>query len=236
MFERMTERARHTVVLAQEEARALKHNYIGTEHILLGLFREEEGLACRVLESFDISVESVYAEVVRIIGRGEEKAFGQIPFTHRAKLVLDKALREALSLGHNYIGTEHILLGLVREGEDFTREQGETDAGYQILLGFGLDPQKIRDEVTRMLSGPGGRRRTAAASAASARSNPAAIASADELQISLANEGTQVTWSGKSAKLVSQQCDKARVRRHSLRDGRTVVTVEFFTPETPDEE
>ena len=117
MFERFTERARQVVVLAQEEARILKHNYIGTEHILLGLLREKEGLAARVLESLDITVERVRAQVVRIVGSGEEVTSGQIPFTPRAKKVLELALREALSLGHNYIGTEHILLGLVRENE-----------------------------------------------------------------------------------------------------------------------
>src|SRR5712692_7385061 len=117
MFERFTERARQVVVLAQEEARTLKHNYIGTEHILLGLLREEEGLAARVLESLDITVERVRAQVVRIVGSGEEVTSGQIPFTPRAKKVLELALREALSLGHNSAGTEHILLGLVRENE-----------------------------------------------------------------------------------------------------------------------
>src|SRR5438552_3295117 len=117
VFERFTERARQVVVLAQDEARALKHNYIGTEHILLGLLREEEGLAARVLESLDITVEEVRAQVARIVGQGDEVTTGQIPFTPRAKKVLELALREALSLGHNYIGTEHILLGLVRENE-----------------------------------------------------------------------------------------------------------------------
>src|SRR6186997_1605513 len=105
MFERFTERARQVVVLAQDEARALKHNYIGTEHILLGLLREEEGLAARVLESLDITVEEVRAQVARIVGQGDEVTTGQIPFTPRAKKVLELALREALSLGHNYIGT-----------------------------------------------------------------------------------------------------------------------------------
>src|ERR671914_418673 len=141
MFERFTERARQVVVLAQEEARTLKHNYIGTEHILLGLLREEEGLAARVLESLDITVERVRAQVVRIVGSGEEVTSGQIPFTPRAKKVLELALREALSLGHNYIGTEHI------------------------LLDFDADSEKIRNEVIRMLSGPGGRQGRAAAGA-----------------------------------------------------------------------
>jgi ATP-dependent Clp protease ATP-binding subunit ClpC len=156
LFERFTERARQVVVLAQEEARTLKHNYIGTEHILLGLLREEEGLAARVLESLDITVERVRAQVVRIVGSGEEVTSGQIPFTPRAKKVLELALREALSLGHNYIGTEHILLGLVRENEG---------VAARILLDFDADSEKIRNEVIRMLSGPGGRRSGAAAGA-----------------------------------------------------------------------
>src|SRR6478609_3606008 len=149
MFERFTERARQVVVLAQDEARTLKHNYIGTEHILLGLLREEEGLAARVLDSLDITVEEVRAQVARIVGQGDEVTTGQIPFTPRAKKVLELALREALSLGHNYIGTEHILLGLVRENEG---------VAARILLDFDADSEKIRNEVIRMLSGPGGRR------------------------------------------------------------------------------
>ena len=148
VFERFTERARQVVVLAQDEARALKHNYIGTEHILLGLLREEEGLAARVLESLDITVEEVRAQVARIVGQGDEVTSGQIPFTPRAKKVLELALREALSLGHNYIGTEHILLGLVRENEG---------VAARILLDFDADAEKIRNEIIRMLSGPGRR-------------------------------------------------------------------------------
>src|SRR6476660_164820 len=148
MFERFTERARQVVVLAQDEARTLKHNYIGTEHILLGLLREEEGLAARVLESLDITVEEVRAQVARIVGQGDEVTSGQIPFTPRAKKVLELALREALSLGHNYIGTEHILLGLVRENEG---------VAARILLDFDADAEQIRNESSRMLSGPGRR-------------------------------------------------------------------------------
>jgi ATP-dependent Clp protease ATP-binding subunit ClpC len=148
MFERFTERARQVVVLAQDEARSLKHNYIGTEHILLGLLREEEGLAARVLESLDITVEEVRAQIARIVGQGDEVTTGQIPFTPRAKKVLELALREALSLGHNYIGTEHILLGLVRENEG---------VAARILLDFDADAEKIRNEIIRMLSGPGRR-------------------------------------------------------------------------------
>jgi ATP-dependent Clp protease ATP-binding subunit ClpC len=148
VFERFTERAKQVVVLAQDEARALKHNYIGTEHILLGLLREEEGLAARVLESLDVTVEEVRAQVARIIGPGDEPIVsGQIPFTPRAKKVLELSLREALSLKHNYIGTEHILLGLVRENEG---------VAARILLDFGADAEKIRNEIMRVLSGPGG--------------------------------------------------------------------------------
>jgi ATP-dependent Clp protease ATP-binding subunit ClpC len=152
MFERFTERARQVVVLAQEEARALKHNYIGTEHLLLGLLREEEGVAARVLDALDVSVEEVRAAVVRIVGSGEEAPQGQIPFTPRAKKVLELALREALSLGHNYIGTEHILLGLVREDEG---------VAARILLDLDAEADKIRGEVMRTLSGPAGRRAAA---------------------------------------------------------------------------
>ena len=133
------------VVLAQEEAGALRHNYIGTEHLLLGLLREEEGVAARVLESLDVSLEEVRAEVARIIGSGEEPATGQSPFTPRAKKVLELALREALSIGHNYIGTEHILLGLAREGEG---------VAMQILAGRDVDAEKIRNEVVKALGGP----------------------------------------------------------------------------------
>jgi ATP-dependent Clp protease ATP-binding subunit ClpA len=150
VFERFTERARQAVVYAQEEARTLRHNYIGTEHILLGLLREEQGLAARTLVSLDITLERVRAQVVRIVGSGEEVSAGQIPFTPRAKKVLELALREALGLGlgHDYIGTEHILLGLVRENEG---------VAARILLDFDADPETIRREVTGMLSaGPQG--------------------------------------------------------------------------------
>ena len=142
MFERFTERARQVVVLAQEEARALKHNYIGTEHILLGLLREEKGLAARVLETLDVDVDDVRAQVGRIVGQGDEISPGQIPFTPRTKKVLELSLREALALGHSYIGTEHVLLGLVRENEG---------VAARILLGFDADSDKVRTEVFRAL-------------------------------------------------------------------------------------
>jgi len=145
MFERFTERARQVVVLAQEEARDLKHNYIGTEHLLLGLLREGDGVAARVLSALDVSLEDVRGEIMRIVGEGEHESQGQIPFTPRAKKVLELALREALSLGHNYIGTEHILLGLVRESEG---------VAARVLTDLDADADRIRQEVMRVLSGP----------------------------------------------------------------------------------
>jgi ATP-dependent Clp protease ATP-binding subunit ClpA len=148
MFERFTERARQVVVFAQDEARLLKHNYIGTEHILLGLLREEEGLAARVLEGLDVTVEEVRAQVAHIVGEGDEVMTGQIPFTPRAKKLLELALRESQSLGHNYIGTEHVLLGLVRENEG---------VAARILLDFDVEAETVRNDVLRMLSGPGRR-------------------------------------------------------------------------------
>lgn len=147
MFERFTERARQIVVLAQEEARELKHGYVGTEHLLLGLLREQEGMAARVLASLDVTVEEVRAQVVRIVGVGDADApTGQLPFTPRTRKVLDLALREALSLGHNYIGTEHVLLGIVRENGG---------VAIRILNDADADANKIRDEIMRMLVGPG---------------------------------------------------------------------------------
>jgi ATP-dependent Clp protease ATP-binding subunit ClpC len=145
VFERFTERARNVVVFAQEESRALGHDYIGTEHILLGLLREKDGLAAHVLETLGMSVEPVRAQVVRIVGSGEEVTSGQIPFTPRAKNVLELALREALSLGHNSIGTEHILLGLVRESES-------EGVAARILLDFDAESEKVRNAVTHLPS------------------------------------------------------------------------------------
>ena len=144
MFERFTDRARRVVVLAQEEARALNHNYIGTEHILLGLIREGEGVAAKALESMGISREAVRSEVEDIIGKGSQPPSGYIPFTPRAKKVLELSLREALQLGHNYIGTEHILLGLIREGEG---------VAAQVLVKLGADLPRVRQQVIQLLSG-----------------------------------------------------------------------------------
>src|SRR6476660_5672995 len=144
MFERFTDRARRVVVLAQEEARMLNHNYIGTEHILLGLIHEGEGVAAKALESMNISLDAVREQVQEIIGQGQAAPTGHIPFTPRAKKVLELSLREALQLGHNYIGTEHILLGLIREGEG---------VAAQVLVKLGADLSRVRQTVIQLLSG-----------------------------------------------------------------------------------
>ncbi len=149
MFERFTDRARRVVVLAQEEARLLNHNYIGTEHILLGLIHEGEGVAAKALESLGISLEAVRAQVEEIIGHGGQAPSGHIPFTPRAKKVLELSLREALQLGHNYIGTEHILLGLIREGEG---------VAAQVLVKLGADLSRVRQQVIQLLSGYSGQK------------------------------------------------------------------------------
>ena len=159
MFERFTDRARRVVVLAQEEARLLNHNYIGTEHILLGLIHEGEGVAAKALESLGISLEKVRQQVEEIIGAGQSPPSGHIPFTPRAKKVLELSLREALQLGHNYIGTEHILLGLIREGEG---------VAAQVLVKLGADLGRVRQQVIQLLSGYSGGKETGGASGADA--------------------------------------------------------------------
>jgi hypothetical protein len=146
MFERFTDRARRVVVLAQEEARLLNHNHIGTEHILLGLIHEGEGVAYLALTELGISLDAVRAQVEAEIGQGSEAPGGHIPFTPRAKKVLELSLREALQLGHNYIGTEHILLGLIREGEG---------VAAQVLVGLGADLDRVRGQVVQLLATAG---------------------------------------------------------------------------------
>lgn len=159
MFERFTDLARHVVVLAQGEAGMLGHDYIGTEHLLLGLLREEEGLAAQVLGELGIRLEAARSEVESIIGRGEAPPGGHIPFTPRAKKILELALREAIQIGHDYIGTEHILLGLVREGEG---------VAVQVMRQLGAEPDAVRSTTLEKLGNPpvrskrrGGRRRAA---------------------------------------------------------------------------
>jgi hypothetical protein len=147
MFERFTDRARRVVVLAQEEARLLNHNHIGTEHILLGLIHEGEGVAYLALTELGISLDAVRAQVEAEIGQGSEAPSGHIPFTPRAKKVLELSLREALGLSHNYIGTEHILLGLIREGEG---------VAARVLVGLGADLDRVRQQVVQLLAGYAG--------------------------------------------------------------------------------
>jgi ATP-dependent Clp protease ATP-binding subunit ClpA len=146
MFERFTDRARRVVVLAQEESRMLNHNYIGTEHILLGLISEGDGVAARVIKTMGISLEAVRSQVEDVIGQGSAAPTGHIPFTPRAKKVLELSLREALQLGHNYIGTEHLLLGLVREGEG---------VAAQVLQNLGAELDRLRRQVIETLGGMG---------------------------------------------------------------------------------
>jgi len=145
VFERFTDRARRVVVLAQGEARLLDHNYIGTEHLLLGLIAEGEGVGARALQALDVSLPSIRAQIEEIIGRGQTQPTGHIPFTPRAKKVLELSLREALQLGHNYIGTEHLLLGLVREGEG---------VAAQVLGNLGVELDDVRTVVMTTLSVP----------------------------------------------------------------------------------
>ena len=156
MFERFTDRARRVVVLAQEEARMLNHNYIGTEHILLGLIHEGEGVAAKALESLGISLDAVRQQVEEIIGQGQQAPSGHIPFTPRAKKVLELSLREALQLGHNYIGTEHILLGLIREGDG---------VAAQVLVKLGADLNRVRQQVIQLLHGYQGKEPASAGTA-----------------------------------------------------------------------
>ena len=144
MFERFTDRARRVVVMAQEEARTLNHNFVGTEHILLGLLREGEGLAAKALESLGIGLDAVRQQVEEIIGRGEHTPTAHIPFTPRAKKVLELSLTEAVQLGHEYVGTEHILLGLIREGEG---------VAAQVLVKQGADLDRVRQQVVQLLEG-----------------------------------------------------------------------------------
>jgi ATP-dependent Clp protease ATP-binding subunit ClpC len=144
MFERFTDRSRRVVVLAQEEARMLNHEYVGTEHILLGLIREDGGVAGQALESLGISADAARRQVEEIVGRGQTgPARGHLPFTPQGKKVLQLSLREAIALGHGYVGTEHILLGLIREDEGVTT---------RVLNGLGVDPNTIRQQVIRLVS------------------------------------------------------------------------------------
>ncbi len=197
MFERFTDRARRVVVLAQEEARMLNHNYIGTEHILLGLIHEGEGVAAKALESLGISLEGVRQQVEEIIGQGQQAPSGHIPFTPRAKKVLELSLREALQLGHNYIGTEHILLGLIREGEG---------VAAQVLVKLGADLNRVRQQVIQLLSGFQGKE-PAAAGATPGEAAPSTSLVLDQFGRNL----TQAAREGKLDPVIGRQKEIERV-------------------------
>ncbi len=201
MFERFTDRARRVVVLAQEEARMLNHNYIGTEHILLGLIHEGEGVASKALESLGISLESVREQVQEIIGQGQQAPSGHIPFTPRAKKVLELSLREALQLGHSYIGTEHILLGLIREGEG---------VAAQVLVKLGADLGRVRQQVIQLISGYQGKEgsgTSAATAGGPAEGTPAGSLVLDQFGRNL----TQAAREGKLDPVIGREKEIERV-------------------------
>src|SRR5436190_716843 len=198
MFERFTDRARRVVVLAQEEARMLNHNYIGTEHILLGLIHEGEGVAAKALESLGISLEGVRQQVEEIIGQGQQAPSGHIPFTPRAKKVLELSLREALQLGHNYIGTEHILLGLIREGEG---------VAAQVLVKLGADLNRVRQQVIQLLSGYQGKEPAAAGTSATGEAAPSTSLVLDQFGRNL----TQLAREGKTDPVIGREKEIERV-------------------------
>jgi ATP-dependent Clp protease ATP-binding subunit ClpC len=197
MFERFTDRARRVVVLAQEEARMLNHNYIGTEHILLGLIHEGDGVAAKALQSLGVSLEGVRQQVEEIIGQGQQAPSGHIPFTPRAKKVLELSLREALQLGHNYIGTEHILLGLIREGEG---------VAAQVLVKLGADLNRVRQQVIQLLSGYQGKE-PAAAGAAAGEAAPSTSLVLDQFGRNL----TQAAREGKLDPVIGREKEIERV-------------------------
>ena len=198
MFERFTDRARRVVVLAQEEARMLNHNYIGTEHILLGLIHEGEGVAAKALESLGISLDAVREQVQEIIGQGQQAPSGHIPFTPRAKKVLELSLREALQLGHNYIGTEHILLGLIREGEG---------VAAQVLVKLGADLNRVRQQVIQLLSGYQGKEPQGAGVGGQTEGTPAGSLVLDQFGRNL----TQAAREGKLDPVIGRSKEIERV-------------------------
>ncbi len=200
MFERFTDRARRVVVLAQEEAKMLNHNYIGTEHILLGLIHEGEGVAAKALESLGISLDAVREQVQDIIGQGQQQPTGHIPFTPRAKKVLELSLREALQLGHNYIGTEHILLGLIREGEG---------VAAQVLVKLGADLNKVRQQVIQLLSGYQGKEPAAVSGAA--HDNPQAAQGGSAVLDQFGRNLTQAARENKLDPVIGREKEIERV-------------------------
>jgi ATP-dependent Clp protease ATP-binding subunit ClpC len=211
MFERFTDRARRVVVLAQEEARMLNHNYIGTEHLLLGLIHEGEGVAAKALESLGVSLEAVRAQVEEIIGQGQQAPSGHIPFTPRAKKVLELSLRESRQLGHDYIGTEHILLGLLREGEG---------VAAQVLVRLGADLNRVRQQVIELLHGRRGEEPTASAAGGRERRLPPEIASRLDAIGSRLSAVEQRTGTGPDTGELDQQIEQVLHDRHAAVDAQ----------------
>jgi ATP-dependent Clp protease ATP-binding subunit ClpA len=204
MFERFTDRARRVVVLAQEEARLLNHNYIGTEHILLGLAHEGQGVAAKALESLGIRLEAIRSQVQEIIGQSQQAPTGHIPFTPRAKKVLELSLRESQQLGHNYIGTEHILLGLIREGEG---------VAAQVLVKLGAHQARVRQQVIELLSGYAGGKE--AAEQAGARTRLVHMTVPDDLRE--AEEQLVQVRRQKEAAIMAQDFERAAALRDQER-------------------
>ena len=201
MFEQFTDRARRVVALAQDEARMLNHDYIGTEHILLGLIHEGDGVAPKALESLGISLDAVRQQVLEIIGRGEQAPPGHIPFTPRAKKVLELSLREALQLGHNYISAEHILLGLIREGDG---------VAAQVLVKLGADLNRVRQQVIQLLHGHQGKEPVSAGTGRGSRLVDDVLARMDALDRRLA---AVERWVGMRPDLDDLDQEIAQVRR-----------------------
>jgi ATP-dependent Clp protease ATP-binding subunit ClpC len=211
MFERFTDRARRVVVLAQEEARMLNHNYIGTEHLLLGLIHEGQGVAATALESLGVSLEAVRAQVEEIIGQGQEAPSGHIPFTPRAKKVLELSLRESRQLGHDYIGTEHILLGLLREGEG---------VASQVLVRLGADLNRVRQQVIELLHGHRGEEPAGSAAGGRERRPPPAIADRLDAIGSRLSAVEQRTGTGPDTLELDQQIEQVLRDRHAAVDAQ----------------
>ena len=211
MFERFTDRARRVVVLAQEEARMLNHNYIGTEHLLLGLIHEGTGVAAKALESLGVSLEAVRAQVEAIIGQGQEAPSGHIPFTPRAKKVLELSLRESRQLGHDYIGTEHILLGLLREGEG---------VAAQVLARLGADLNRVRQQVIELLHGRRDEEPAASAAGGRERRPPPEIASRLDAIGSRLSAVEQRTGTGPDTGELDQQIEQVLRDRHAAVDAQ----------------
>jgi len=211
MFERFTDRARRVVALAQDEAKRLDHNYIGTEHILLGLIHEGTGVAARALDSLGINLDVVRRQVEEIIGRGQQTPSGHIPFTPRAKKVLELSLRESQQLGHNYIGTEHILLGLLREGDG---------VAAQVLVKLGADLNRVRQQVIQLLHGHQEEESVSARStAAELRVLPAVKARLDSVEDRLTAVEQQVGIRPDTGDL-DEQIERVRGERHAAADAQ----------------